>query len=100
MFLWPICYPRPDILPLPYVMAYDMFPLTSLKEKKIFLEEAVAGDYILFFEHDPLYECCTFQKTEKGIRVKEFFSIKRSIVDLLNNNIYNFTLFTLTNPLA
>jgi len=63
-------------LPLPYVMAYDMFPLTSLKEKKVFLEEAVAGDYILFFEHDPLYECCTLQKTEKGIRAKEFFTLK------------------------
>jgi glyoxylase-like metal-dependent hydrolase (beta-lactamase superfamily II) len=63
-------------LPIPYVMAYDMFPLTSLKEKKGFLEEAMAGDYILFFEHDPIYECCTLQKTEKGIRVKDFFSLK------------------------
>ena len=68
--------PSAGHLPLPYVMAYDMFPLTSLKEKKLFLEEAVAGDYILFFEHDPLYECCTLQKTEKGIRAKEFFTLK------------------------
>ena len=63
-------------LPLPYVMAYDMFPLTSITEKKLFLEEALAGDYILFFEHDPLHECCTLQKTEKGIRPKEFFKLK------------------------
>jgi glyoxylase-like metal-dependent hydrolase (beta-lactamase superfamily II) len=68
--------PSAGHIPLPYIMAYDMFPLTSLKEKKVFLEEAVAGDYILFFEHDPLYECCTVQKTEKGIRVKEFFTLK------------------------
>ncbi|HNF30416.1 MAG TPA: MBL fold metallo-hydrolase, partial [Chitinophagaceae bacterium] len=27
-------------IPLPYVMAYDMFPLTTLKEKKSFLQEA------------------------------------------------------------
>lgn len=67
--------PSAGHLPLPYIMAYDMFPLTSLKEKKVFLEEAVAGDYILFFEHDPLYECCTLQKTEKGIRAKEFFKL-------------------------
>ncbi len=68
--------PSAGHLPIPYVMAYDMFPLTSLNEKKSFLEEALAGDYVLFFEHDPVNECCTLQKTEKGIRVKEFFSIK------------------------
>jgi glyoxylase-like metal-dependent hydrolase (beta-lactamase superfamily II) len=68
--------PSAGHLPVPYVMAYDMFPLTSLKEKKVFLEEAVAGDYVLFFEHDPLHECCTIQKTEKGIRAKDFFTLK------------------------
>ncbi|HSF46346.1 MAG TPA: MBL fold metallo-hydrolase, partial [Chitinophagaceae bacterium] len=34
-------------IPIPYVMAYDMFPLTTLMEKKAFLEEAVANDYVL-----------------------------------------------------
>jgi glyoxylase-like metal-dependent hydrolase (beta-lactamase superfamily II) len=62
-------------LPIPYVMAYDMFPLATLTEKKLFLEEALKGDYVLFFEHDPVNECCTLQKTEKGIRVKDFFTI-------------------------
>jgi hypothetical protein len=45
--------PSAGHIPLPYVMAYDMFPLTTLKEKKSFLTEAAANDYILFFEHDP-----------------------------------------------
>jgi glyoxylase-like metal-dependent hydrolase (beta-lactamase superfamily II) len=63
-------------LPIPYVMAYDMFPLTSLTEKKEFLAEALAGDYVLFFEHDPVHECCSLQKTEKGIRAKDFFLLK------------------------
>ncbi len=62
-------------VPLPYVMAYDMFPLTTLNEKKFFLEEAVQNDYVLFFEHDPSIECCTLQQTEKGIRVKETFNL-------------------------
>lgn len=60
-------------LPIPYVMAYDMFPLTSLQEKKYFLAEALSNNYTLFFEHDPLVECCTLQQTEKGIRSKEQF---------------------------
>ena len=62
-------------IPLPYVMAYDMFPLTTLNEKKLFLTEAVQNNYVLFFEHDPLIECCTLQMTEKGIRVKETFKL-------------------------
>jgi len=62
-------------IPLPYVMAYDMFPLTTLMEKKIFLEEAVSKKYILFFEHDPIHECCTLQRTEKGIKVLETFDL-------------------------
>src|SRR5476651_755138 len=33
-------------LPLPYVMAYDMFPLKTLTEKKIILQEALEKDYI------------------------------------------------------
>jgi glyoxylase-like metal-dependent hydrolase (beta-lactamase superfamily II) len=55
-------------IPIPYVMAYDMFPLTTLQEKKSFLEEASANNYVLFFEHDPEVECCELQVTEKGIR--------------------------------
>jgi glyoxylase-like metal-dependent hydrolase (beta-lactamase superfamily II) len=62
-------------IPLPYVMGYDMFPLTTLLEKHAFLNEAVENNYILFFEHDPINECCTLQMTEKGIRVKEVFKM-------------------------
>ncbi|MBO9636295.1 MAG: MBL fold metallo-hydrolase [Chitinophagaceae bacterium] len=62
-------------IPIPYVMAYDMFPLTTLHEKQKFLKEALDKEYILFFEHDPLYECCTLGMTEKGIRQKEMFKL-------------------------
>jgi glyoxylase-like metal-dependent hydrolase (beta-lactamase superfamily II) len=67
--------PSTGHLPIPYIMAYDMFPLTSLHEKKSFLQEAIAHDYILFFEHDPVNECCNLQQTEKGIRQKEVFKL-------------------------
>lgn len=63
-------------LPIPYVMAYDMFPLTTLQEKKNFLQEAVANNYILYFEHDHINECCTLQMTEKGVRVGETFALE------------------------
>jgi glyoxylase-like metal-dependent hydrolase (beta-lactamase superfamily II) len=68
--------PSTGHIPVPYVMAYDMFPLTTLQEKKQYLKEALDNQYILFFEHDPVTECCTLQQTEKGIRVGETFKLK------------------------
>ena len=62
-------------IPLAYVMAYDMFPLTTLHEKKSFLKEATENDYILFFEHDRSIECCTLQHTERGIRQRDVFNL-------------------------
>ena len=67
--------PSQGHIPIPYVMAYDMFPLTTLNEKNSFLKEAIENDYILFFEHDPKYECCNLQQTERGIRPKDFFRL-------------------------
>lgn len=67
--------PSAGHIPLPYIMGYDMFPLTTLTEKKSFLTEAQQNDYVLFFEHDPLVECCTLQMTEKGVRMKESFKL-------------------------
>jgi glyoxylase-like metal-dependent hydrolase (beta-lactamase superfamily II) len=68
--------PSAGHIPIPYVMAYDMFPLTTLNEKKSFLKEAVENDYTLFFEHDPVHECCNLQQTERGIRPKDFFTLE------------------------
>ena len=68
--------PSAGHIPLPYVMAYDMFPLTTLQEKKSFLSEAVEKEYILFFEHDPVNECCLLEQTEKGVRAKEFLRLE------------------------
>ena len=63
-------------IPIPFVMSYDTRPLLTLAEKKAFLDEAVENEYILFFEHDPEVECATVQMTDKGVRVKETFSLK------------------------
>ena len=62
-------------IPLPYVMGYDMRPLQTLTEKEAFFNEAVDNDYILLMEHDAINECCTLQRTEKGIRLKDTFRL-------------------------
>ena len=60
-------------LPLPYIMGYDTRPLITLTEKEKFLDEAVKNNYILFFEHDRVNECCTVQQTDKGVRMDQSF---------------------------
>jgi len=63
--------PSSTHVPVAYVAAYDVQPLLALKEKEEFLNKAAAENYILFFEHDSLNECCTVHQTEKGVRLKE-----------------------------
>ena len=53
-------------LPVNYVMAYDIKPLESMRDRQSFLEQAIKNDFILFFEHDPINECCTVTKNERG----------------------------------
>lgn len=62
-------------IPLPYVMSYDVRPLTTMDERKRYWQEALEGEYILFLEHDPVHECCTLAMTEKGIRLGEAFPL-------------------------
>jgi glyoxylase-like metal-dependent hydrolase (beta-lactamase superfamily II) len=40
-------------LPLPWIMGYDVEPLRTLETKRSLLREAIAGEWLLFFEHDP-----------------------------------------------
>jgi glyoxylase-like metal-dependent hydrolase (beta-lactamase superfamily II) len=61
-------------LPLIWNMSYDIESLKSIDEKKKILNEALENNYILVFQHDEHYECCTLEMTPKGIRAKEKFS--------------------------
>lgn len=62
-------------IPIPYVMGYDTRPLLTMDEKAQFLEEAAREGWILFFEHDPVHECCTVKMTEKGVRLDQTFKL-------------------------
>lgn len=46
------CVPTAHHLPLPWVMAYDLFPLTTLETKSRVLPQAAREGWTLFFEHD------------------------------------------------
>lgn len=58
-------------VPLAWVSSYDTFPITSMTEKKILLDEAIAKSQILVFEHDAYTECCTVTAENGKYRVLE-----------------------------
>ncbi len=68
-------------IPLPYVMGYDTRPLLTLTEKEKFLLRAADEEFILFMEHDSVNECCTVQRTEKGVRLKDTFKLNEYFGD-------------------
>jgi glyoxylase-like metal-dependent hydrolase (beta-lactamase superfamily II) len=61
-----------DLIPLashvnlPWIMAYDHFPLSTLEEKRRLLGEAVDGNWTLFFEHDPKIAACRVVRNDRG----------------------------------
>jgi glyoxylase-like metal-dependent hydrolase (beta-lactamase superfamily II) len=40
-------------LPLPFIMGYDLYPLTTLETKRAILRDATREAWLLLFEHDP-----------------------------------------------
>lgn len=68
-------------IPLLWIAAYDLFPVTVMKEKQDFLKEAFLKKYILFFEHDFYTECTLVDENEKGFAAGE----KNSLSFFLHN---------------
>ncbi|HYX05527.1 MAG TPA: MBL fold metallo-hydrolase [Bacteroidales bacterium] len=68
-------FPSVAHIPLPWIMAYDIQPMVTLKEKEDFLKEAAENQYVLFFQHDIFNECCTVKDTPKGIREDKIFTL-------------------------
>lgn len=63
-------------LPLPFIMGYDTRPLLTLNEKEKFLNMAADNNFYLFLEHDSHNEIITVKQTEKGVRLKNIYTIQ------------------------
>jgi len=50
---WADLVPTTAHVPYPWIMSYDLYPLTTLENKKLWLPRAVEGDWLCIFEHDP-----------------------------------------------
>lgn len=68
-------FPTSSHIPLPYIMAYDLTPLETMKEKERVLDQAVSENWIMFYEHDPYRVATRAIKDEKGFRAGEEVTI-------------------------
>ena len=66
-----------DLLPtaahisIPWVMAYDLFPLATIEEKRHYLLQASNNHWRVIFEHDPEIPCSTITRTESGYAIDQ-----------------------------
>jgi len=62
---------------LPWVMGYDLDPLTLIEEKKTELKKALDKKTYLFFEHDPYCSLALIKESEnrKDYRLKALFNL-------------------------
>lgn len=67
--------PTAGHIPAPFIMGYDLFPLTTLDEKKKYLKEIADNNWTVFFEHDPHNECANVESNEKGYFIKDRFTL-------------------------
>ena len=63
--------PSTALIPAAWVIGYDTRPLLTMEEKALLLQTAADEEWVLFFEHDAQSACCTVEKTEKGVRLRE-----------------------------
>jgi glyoxylase-like metal-dependent hydrolase (beta-lactamase superfamily II) len=62
-------------VPVPYVMGYDNYPITTISEKKSILPQMAEEQWIVVYEHDALMEASRIVRTEKGFRAGEACTI-------------------------
>jgi len=63
--------PLANHVQLPYITSFDLLPMITLEEKKLFLEECYKNNAFLFLQHDSNCDMLKIDKTEKGFVVKE-----------------------------
>ena len=70
-------FPSVHHVSLPYIMAYDMQPLITLREKEEILRMVFRENIALFFEHDALHEVAIIQNPAPGkYQIKETVSLE------------------------
>jgi glyoxylase-like metal-dependent hydrolase (beta-lactamase superfamily II) len=68
LFYFADALPTSAHVPIPWIMAYDLYPVDLLENKKRLLEQAVRDQWLCVFEHDPLIPWGTLVEDPAGRR--------------------------------
>ncbi len=63
--------PTVSHLPYPFIMGYDLFPLTTLRTKKRILQQAFEEEWLLIFQHDPRMRMGYLREERNGFILEE-----------------------------
>jgi glyoxylase-like metal-dependent hydrolase (beta-lactamase superfamily II) len=63
---WADLVPTAAHVPYPWIMSYDLYPLTTLDNKKRWLPRAAAEDWLCIFEHDPRLPLGRLEEVKPG----------------------------------
>jgi len=64
-------FPTVAHVPINWVMAYDIQPVVTMKEKEYLLNKMYLEDWILFFEHDPNIQACKIDRDGQKYKIKK-----------------------------
>ncbi|MEO6589244.1 MAG: MBL fold metallo-hydrolase [Pyrinomonadaceae bacterium] len=59
-------------LPIPWIMAYDLFPLETLANKKKLLPQAVEENWLCWFYHDPQKPLCRLTEIDGKLKAVSY----------------------------
>lgn len=57
-------------IPLPWIMAYDLYPLQTLETKRTWIPRMVAGGWVVVFGHDPDIAAATLLERDGKIEIE------------------------------
>jgi glyoxylase-like metal-dependent hydrolase (beta-lactamase superfamily II) len=63
-------FPTRHHIPLPWIMAYDLYPLQSLETKRQWISRILSGQWIVVFGHDPDVPAATLHERDGRIEVE------------------------------
>lgn len=62
-------------VPLPYIMGYDLYPLTTLEEKRRYLTQACNENWLIALEHDPEVDAIRIKQGGKRLEIREKLAV-------------------------
>jgi glyoxylase-like metal-dependent hydrolase (beta-lactamase superfamily II) len=57
-------------IPLPWIMAYDLYPLQTLETKRRWIPRMAAGGWVVVFGHDPDVAAATFHERDGKVEIE------------------------------